>query len=27
VTRHDGSRFTVTVTSEVPFGFVYEHDH
>lgn len=27
VTRHDASRFTVTVTTEVPFGLIYEHDH
>lgn len=27
VTRHDGSRFTIAVTAEVPFGFIYEHDH
>lgn len=26
VTRHDGSRFTFTVTTEVPFGLIYEHD-
>lgn len=27
VTRHDARRFTVTVTTEVPFGLIYEHDH
>lgn len=27
VTRHDASHFTVTVTTEVPFGLIYEHDH
>jgi hypothetical protein len=27
VTRHDASRFSVTVTTEVPFGLIYEHDH
>lgn len=27
VARHDASRFTVTVTAEVPFGLIYEHDH
>lgn len=27
VTRHDASHFTVTVTSQVPFGLIYEHDH
>lgn len=26
VTRHDASHFTVTVTAEVPFGLIYEHD-
>ena len=26
MTRHDGSRFTITVATEVPFGFIYEHD-
>lgn len=26
VTRHDASHFTVTVTTEVPFGLIYEHD-
>lgn len=27
VTRHNASRFSVTVTPEVPFGLIYEHDH
>lgn len=27
ITRHNASRFSVTVTPEVPFGVTYEHDH
>lgn len=27
VTRHDETRFTVTVTTEIPFGMTYERDH
>jgi hypothetical protein len=27
ITRHDMTRFTVTVTTEVPFGTIHEHDH
>lgn len=26
VTRQDANHFTVTVTTEVPFGLIYEHD-
>lgn len=26
VTRHDLSRFTVALSSDVPFGLIHEHD-